>query len=122
MIIGNVFFVFYYRSRIRIVLSEQCGDGKSLYARRLKDKLQEMLFQKKVDPTSVIPIITVPLHGPNVTPEDVLDILFQQIECNQAKIDTKSTLKHVRNFTYILSMYDNYKLFHCRLKITTSPA
>ncbi len=102
-----VIFFLPNSSRIRIVLSEQCGVGKSLYVRRLKDKLQNLLFQKKLDPNNVLPIITVPLHGPVVNAEDLLQILFQQIALSQGKLETESTLKHVCALNIILYYYCN---------------
>ena len=65
--------------------SYQSGVGKSLYIRRMKDKLTRKLKDsgKISDKKSTIPIITVPLHGPVVTSDEILSILQEQTGLKQ---------------------------------------
>lgn len=63
-----MFCVFLYRSRVRIVSSNRCGMGKSLYVQRLAEKLQD-----KINVTEAVHV-SIPLHGPVVTPDTVLEL------------------------------------------------
>ena len=51
-----------YRSCVRIVSSNRSGMGKSLYILRLSEKLKKQRY------------VTIPLHGPVVTPDTVLEL------------------------------------------------
>ena len=53
---------------MRIVTSTRSGMGKSLYIQRLGENLRVNLGQ--ADPVHV----TIPLHGPVVTPDTVLEL------------------------------------------------
>lgn len=59
---------FNFRSNTRVVMSNRSGMGKSLYIQRLAEDLQKNL--KKSEPVHV----TIPLHGPVVTPDTVLEL------------------------------------------------
>lgn len=50
--------------------SQRSGMGKSLYIKRLAEKLQERL---KLDSPESIHVI-IPLHGPVVTPDSILEL------------------------------------------------
>ncbi len=58
-----------FRSCVRFVMSDHSGMGKSLYIKRLADSLKRGLENS----TDVIHV-TVPLHGPVVTPDTVLNL------------------------------------------------
>ena len=54
---------------MRLVTSERSGMGKSLYIQRMVEQLQ-----MNVRNTGKV-YVTVPLHGPKVTPDVVMDYL-----------------------------------------------
>ena len=60
------------RSCVRFVMSDRSGMGKSLYIKRLAESLT---FNLQC-PAEVVHV-TIPLHGPVVTPDSVLE-LFQE--------------------------------------------
>ena len=70
----------FFSSQIRIVTSYQSGVGKSLYMRRMKDKLTRKLkdMEKISDKKSAVAMITIPLHGPVVTSDEILSMLLEQ--------------------------------------------
>ena len=61
--------MYFGSSCVRIVVSEQSGMGKSLYIKHLAEKLQ-----KKLDQASSLHVI-IPLHGPVVDTDMVLELL-----------------------------------------------
>ena len=74
-----------YSSCVRIVSSDRSGMGKSLYVQRLAESLSE---NSKRDLPEVI--VTVPLHGPMVTPDTVLQLFmghFKKPSCCIYHID-----------------------------------
>ena len=76
-----------FSSRVRVVISTQSGVGKSLYIRKMKDKLMKLLKQKEKHSSKAI--ITVPLHGPVVTSDEVLSMLLED------ETDLKSCIVHL---------------------------
>ena len=76
-----------FRSRVRVVTSTQSGVGKSLYIRKMKDRLMKLLKQKEKHSSKAI--ITVPLHGPVVTSDEVLSMLLED------ETDLKSCIIHL---------------------------
>ena len=56
--------------------SQTSGVGKTLYVRRMKEKLVKLLLGNKSRQT----IATVPLHGPIVTVNEVLSMLLDSQE------------------------------------------
>ena len=72
------------RSQIRVIISNESGVGKSLYIRRMRDKLVRVLKErgKISEKKSALSVVTVPLHGPIVTADEVLHMLLQQISHN----------------------------------------
>ena len=76
------FIGFVSRMCVRIVKSARSGMGKSLYVKKMAQKLEEL---RGTGPY----IITVPIHGPKVTPDDVLVLLQSWIDshaCNSTII------------------------------------
>ena len=63
-----------HRSCVRLVTSQRSGMGKSLYIQRMVQELQMTL--KSMGRTCV----TVPLHGPEITPSAVMDYLEKHIQ------------------------------------------
>ena len=64
-------------SFIRVIDSHQCSVGKSLYIRKLKDKLAtELKKNGLIFGKSTKLMISVPLHGPVVTSDEVLNMFF----------------------------------------------
>lgn len=76
-----------FSSRVRVVTSTQSGVGKSLYIRKMKDELMKLLKQKEKHSSKAI--ITVPLHGPVVTSDEVLSMLLED------ETDLKSCIIHL---------------------------
>ena len=68
-------------------MSTQSGVGKSLYIRKMKDKLVKILKQKEKQSSRAM--ITVPLHGPVVTCDEILSMLLKE------KSDLKSCIIHI---------------------------
>ena len=56
-------------SCVRVVSSTRAGMGKTLFINRMAEKLQTLL------PTGKNPIITIPLHGPLVTMDSIMECL-----------------------------------------------
>ena len=69
-----------HSSCVRVVASHRSGMGKSLYIRRMTSKLES---QSQVG--SVARII-IPIHGPVVSPDTVLDFLSQHTANSQCTI------------------------------------
>lgn len=63
----------WHSSCVRIVTSERSGMGKSLYVKRLAENLQTNLGQSDV-------LVTIPLHGPVVTPDTVLELFKDHLK------------------------------------------
>ena len=64
-----------HRSYVRIVSSNRSGMGKSLYIQRLAEDLQHKLN----NPDAVVHV-TIPLHGPVVTSDTVLELLKDHLK------------------------------------------
>ena len=63
------------RSCVRFVTADRSGMGKSLYVKRLAEKLKNNFRQT----TDLIVQVTIPLHGPVVTSDTVLELLKDHI-------------------------------------------
>jgi hypothetical protein len=57
-------------SRVRVVLSRRSGMGKSLYIRRMAGRLKSQKLKQN-------DCVTIPIHGPAVSPDTVLEFLNQ---------------------------------------------
>ena len=66
--------------RVRLVSSNASGVGKTLYIRRMKERLVKHLKEFNLignkSRNTVQPIATIPLHGPIVTVNEVLSMLL----------------------------------------------
>ena len=69
-----LFTLFYHSSCVRIILSNRSGMGKSLYVQRLAENL------KSHGSGQFGAHVTIPLHGPVVTPDTVLDLFKDQMK------------------------------------------
>lgn len=56
--------------------SDRSGMGKSLYIQHLAEKIAE----KSRDQSEATVVVTVPLHGPVITPDTVLELLMNHIK------------------------------------------
>lgn len=63
-------FSFLFRLCVRVVLSSRAGMGKTLYITQMAEKLQS-----KVEGYNVL--ITIPIHGPVVTTDSVMEYLVK---------------------------------------------
>ena len=95
MIFFASFKRFVSRMCVRIIKSARSGMGKSLYVKKMAQKLEKL---RGTGPY----IITVPIHGPKVTPDHVLELLQSFLDsnvCNSAiihfDISPKVSLFHV---------------------------
>ena len=59
---------FFTRSCVRVVTSTRAGMGKSLYITRMAEHLQKLNVEGAV-------IETIPIHGPQVTTDTVMECL-----------------------------------------------
>ena len=64
---------------MRVVTSTRAGMGKSLYIQRLREALER---QTKDEPVEVV----VPIHGPVVTADTVMEALINEIGNTRATI------------------------------------
>ena len=67
------------RSCVRVVTSSRAGMGKSLYIKRLKEKLETQTICRPVE-------VVVPIHGPVVTADTVVEALMKHIGDSRATI------------------------------------
>ena len=70
-------------SCVRVVASTRSGMGKSLRIKRMAEQLHLNLNQEREH------LVTIPLHGPVVTPDRVLDFLEEHAE------DPECTIYHL---------------------------
>ena len=80
-----------YSSRVRIVSSDRSGMGKSLYIKRLAQNLAMNLSR-----TEEAVHVTIPLHGPLVTPDTVLRLFkdhFKNQTCCIYHIDISPSVR-----------------------------
>ena len=88
-----------FRSCVRVVKCNRSGMGKSLYIQRLAEDLKERLEQTEVS------CVTIPLHGPVITPDTVLELFqnhFKKPSCYIYHIDIAPS---VSMFVYIITPY-----------------
>lgn len=71
--------------------SKQAGVGKSLSVRKLKDKLVKVFKEERLisEKQTQKAIVTLPLHGPEVTADEVLAMLLEE------ESDLKSCIIHI---------------------------
>ncbi|XP_019854153.1 PREDICTED: E3 ubiquitin-protein ligase RNF213-like [Amphimedon queenslandica] len=67
-------------SLVRIIYSKQAAAGKSLHIRKMKDRLNAVLKEKDLLISKKKPkvMLSIPLHGPDVTPDEVLKMLLAE--------------------------------------------
>ena len=70
----------------RVVRSERTGMGKSLYVKRLTNKLKKKLKQTVAYPLCV----TIPIHGPNVD----LDVVMKSLQRHANPVDPPPQIFH----------------------------
>ena len=70
------------RSSVRVVTSNRAGMGKSLYIKRLREALERKTRCRPVE-------VVVPIHGPVVTADSVVEALIQHFG------NTQSTIFHL---------------------------
>lgn len=85
-----------YSSCARIVISDRSGMGKSLYIQCLAEDLRRILQQPEVAH------VTIPLHGPAVTPDTVLELFkdhYKRPTCCIYHIDIAPNVSGINNYT-----------------------
>lgn len=86
--------IIFVSSCARIVMSDRSGMGKSLYIQRLAKELRRR--KKRKSPVAVH--VTIPLHGPVVTPETLLELFQDHLErptCSIYHIDIAPSVSYV---------------------------
>uniref|UniRef100_A0A1X7TN16 Uncharacterized protein n=1 Tax=Amphimedon queenslandica TaxID=400682 RepID=A0A1X7TN16_AMPQE len=65
---------------VRIIYSKQAAAGKSLHIRKMKDRLNAVLKERDLLISKKKPkvMLSIPLHGPDVTPDEVLKMLLAE--------------------------------------------
>lgn len=90
---------FFYRAYVRIVRSGRPGSGKSLYIKRLGEDLMK---RQKVD---IKPIVMIPLHGPHLYLNWIMD------QFNKQPISNKIIHLDISNlvcfFLFIINCFDS---------------
>lgn len=82
------YYFFACRSTVRLVLSNRAGMGKSLFITRMAEKLAKRLFQftPQQNRQAADKLVTIPIHGPDISNDDVIDILSKLSFCQGPKI------------------------------------
>ena len=83
---------------MRVVTSEQAGVGKSLSVQKLKDKLVKVFREIGLISENQKAIVYLPLHGPEVTADEVLAMLLRE------ESDLKSCIIHIDIPTRVCSL------------------
>ena len=94
--------MLHFSSYVRIVQSKNPGNGKSLYIQRLGEKLMNSLNIE-------IPIIRIPIHGPDVPYNNILNKLSDLTQ-DDAKIIHFDIAATVSLFLFVL-----YNLYSCNI-------
>ena len=76
----HVYVIAVYRSKVRVVSSTRSGMGKSLYIQRLTETLQALL------PSNAVARVTIPIHGPTITPDMMLDFFEKHMDTDVCTI------------------------------------
>lgn len=87
-----------FSSQVRVLTSEQAGVGKSLSVRKLKDKLVKVFRENGLISENQMVIVSLPLHGPEVTADEVLTMLLKK------ESDLKSCIIHIDIPTRVCSL------------------
>ena len=88
----NCIHISYYfntcRSTVRLVLSNRAGMGKSLFITQMAEKLGKRLFQFTTQRNieAADKLVTIPIHGPDISNDDIIDMLNKSSECQGPKI------------------------------------
>ena len=105
---------------------DRSGMGKSLYVRRLAEKLKQRLKQTEVSH------VTIPLHGPVITPETVLELFqghLKKPSCCIYHIDISPSVSlqllnypctHAMTSTYFLFTTDTVESGHHSVQLADS--
>ena len=64
-----------------VVLSKRPGMGKSLYVKRLSEKMSKRTSRKSGEL-----LCTIPIHGPDVSSDIVMALLMRYVEKSECKI------------------------------------
>ncbi len=81
-----------YSCCVRVVSSTRSGMGKSLYVKRKAMSLEQAICNDKTH------IITIPIHGPVVSADSIMDCLKEHIgedNCTIYHLDIAPIVSHV---------------------------
>ena len=81
---------FNYRSCVRVVSSDRPGMGKSFYVQQLAQQITKTMGRTSAS-------CTIPIHGPDVTADTVMDFLIHHLQdplCSMYHIDIASNVSN----------------------------
>ena len=76
------------RSCVRVVTSDYAGMGKSFHIKRLAKNLQTCFQGKQATKCNIIPI-----HGPEVTADSVMELLNKHLQYSMFHIDIAASVR-----------------------------
>ena len=97
----NKLILFKYSSCVRVVMSDRPGMGKSFYIKQMARKLKQSLRRSASK-------CTITIHGPEVTPDTVMDFLSNHLRdpsCCMYHIDVASDVSfyyYISTINYII--------------------
>ena len=69
-------------SCVRVVSSYRSGMGKSLYVRRMAEQLELLQMEQ----SGADPLVSIPIHGPLVSADTVVEFLQEHFDAQQCSI------------------------------------
>ena len=91
-----------------MVHSKRPGMGKSLYVKRLSEKMSKRSSMKSHEV-----LCTIPIHGPDVTSDYVMSLLVKYLSKSQSKIFSICISPSVSSFSDLKSVLVNSTGFYC---------
>lgn len=88
IILISLLWSFHYRSCVRVVSSECPGMGKSFFVQQVAQKITKTMGRTSSS-------CTIPIHGPEVTPDTLMDFLIQHLQdpyCSMYHLDIASSV------------------------------
>ena len=91
LVTGDLILLFNYRSYVRLISSDRPGMGKSFYVQQLAQQITKTLGRTSAS-------CTIPIHGPEVTADTVMDFLIHHLVqdplCSMYHLDIASNVSN----------------------------
>lgn len=87
---GDLILFFNYRSCVRVISSDRSGMGKSFYVQQLAQQITKTMGRTSAS-------CTIPIHGPEVTADTVMDFLIHHLQdplCSMYHLDIASNVSN----------------------------